>query len=70
MPCETKPEMPVCRGASVPYLKIKTPFFCPLVFFKEYIKLQINISKMVNAHTEDYNPCPSRLTSRRYIPVY
>ena len=25
---------------------------------------------MVNAYTADYNPCPSRLTSNRYIPVY
>ena len=47
--------MQVCRGPSIPYFNIKTPFFCCLLFSKEYIIPQVKI---------DYQPSPSGLTTR------
>ena len=68
--CNAKLAVQVCKGVSVPYFKIKTPFSTPLLFFEEYLKLQININKMRNTYTADYHPSSSRLASRTYLLVY
>ena len=68
--CNAKLAVQVCKGALVLYFKIKTPFSIPLLFFEEYLKLQININKMRNTYTADYHPSSSRLNSRTYLPVY
>ena len=51
----------VCRGTSIPYFKIKTPFFCCSLFFEEYLYPQV---RMVNKYSVNYHPYLSRLTSR------
>ena len=53
--------MQVCRGPSIPYFNIKTPFFCCLLFSKEYIIPQVKI---------DYQPSPSGLTTRIILSCF
>ena len=56
--------MQVWRGAYIPYFVIIDPVLCCPLFFEEYLNLQVRINKMVNAHTVNYKPFASELTSR------
>ena len=39
-----QPAILVCGGASIPYLKINSPFFCCLLLFEEYLNPQFRIN--------------------------
>ena len=44
-------------------------FWCPL-FSENYLNPQVRINKMVNKHTVDYHPSPSRLISRIHPLIF
>ena len=56
--------MQVSQGTYIPYFKINAPISCCSLFFKEYLKSQVNINKMVNENAVNYHPSLSQLTSR------
>ena len=51
----------VYRVAYIHYFKIDSIIFCYLLFSKNYLKPQVRITKMINKHTVDYHPSPSKL---------
>ena len=65
-----QPPIPVCRGACILYFKINAPIKCCPLFSGNYLNPQDSINKIVNKHTVDYHPSPSKLTLRTHPLIF
>ena len=62
-----------CKCAEVsisPISKSTPPIFCCPLLFEEYLNPQIRINKMVQEHTVDFHPCPSKLILRIHLLIF
>ena len=50
-----QPQIQMSTGIHIPYFKINPLFFWCTLFFKEYLKPQVKINKMVNEYAATIN---------------
>ena len=53
-----------------PLFQSQCPIFCCPLFSENYLNPQVKINKMVNKHAVNYQPSPSRLTSKIHPLIF